>query len=119
MSRADADAAWAATGGQPGVLEGFVSFEGEFSILLARSVDGQVVIWDAPDNEHKSGILDRSTVPAGPLIRAQAAEAGELARAVAEALDYVGVLTLEFFASENGPVFNEIDRKSTRLNSSP
>src|SRR3546814_5425362 len=55
-----------------------------------------------------SGILDRSTVPAGPLIRAQAAEAGELARAVAEALDYVGVLTLEFFASENGPVFNEM-----------
>src|SRR3546814_11720381 len=45
---------------------------------------------------------------AGPLIRAQAAEAGELARAVAEALDYVGVLTLEFFASENGPVFNEM-----------
>src|SRR3546814_21133353 len=66
-----------------------------------------------------SGILDRSTVPAGLLIRAQAAEAGELARAVAEALDYVGVLTLEFFASENGPVFNEMaprvhnsDRKS-------
>ena len=108
MSRADADAAWAATGGQPAVLEGFVSFEREFSILLARSVDGQVVIWDAPDNEHKSGILDRSTVPAGPLIRAQAAEAGELARAVAAALDYVGVLTLEFFASENGPVFNEM-----------
>src|SRR3546814_13448429 len=56
ISPADADAAWAATGGQPGVLEGFVSFDREFSILLARSVDGQVVIWDAPDNEHKSEI---------------------------------------------------------------
>src|SRR3546814_11678986 len=108
MSRADADAAWAATGGQPGVLEGFVSFEREFSILLARSVDGQVVIWDAPDNEHKSGILDRSTVPAGPLIRAQAAEAGALAREVAEALDYVGVLPLEVFASETGQVVHEM-----------
>src|SRR3546814_16161567 len=91
MSRADADAAWAATGGQPGVLDGFVSFEREFSILLARSVDGQVVIWDAPDNEHKSGILDRSTLPAGPLIRPPAPEAGELAPPVPTALSSVGV----------------------------
>ncbi len=108
MTPADTDAAWQAIGGRPAVLEGFVRFEREFSILLARNPDGQIAVWDAPDNEHNSGILARSTVPAGPLVQSQANEARALARAVAEALDYVGVLTLEFFASEAGPVFNEM-----------
>ena len=108
MTPADADAAWEAIGGHPAVLEGFIRFEREFSIILARGIDGQITVWDAPDNEHRDGILARSTVPAGSLVQAQAAEAAELARTVADALDYVGVLTLEFFASDAGPVFNEM-----------
>src|SRR3546814_14516030 len=59
-------------------------------------------------NVHRDGILSLSTVPAGPLITAQADEAKALAGKVADALDYVGVLTLEFFAGEDGPVFNEM-----------
>ncbi|MCF8708120.1 5-(carboxyamino)imidazole ribonucleotide synthase [Rhizorhapis sp. SPR117] len=108
MTRADADAAWATIAGQPAILEGFVSFEREFSVLLARSADGVMQFWDCPDNVHDHGILALSTVPAGPIVAKQAEEAKALARKVADSLDYVGVLTLEFFAGKDGPVFNEM-----------
>ncbi|MBK5265430.1 MAG: 5-(carboxyamino)imidazole ribonucleotide synthase [Alphaproteobacteria bacterium] len=108
MAAGDADAAWAAIAGQPAILEGFVPFEREFSVLLARSVDGAIQVWDCPDNVHDHGILALSTVPAGPIIAGQAEEAKALARKVADALDYVGVLALEFFAGKDGPVFNEM-----------
>ncbi len=104
----DAAAAWDAIGHQSAILEGFVTFEEEFSVILARGVDGQVRFWDSPANVHVDGILATSTVPAGPLIEGQVEGARALARQVAEALDYVGVLTLEFFASADGPVFNEM-----------
>jgi 5-(carboxyamino)imidazole ribonucleotide synthase len=107
-SPADADAAWEAIGGQPAVLEGFVTFEREFSVILCRGSDGAVQLWDAPENVHAGGILDQSSVPADPSLSGQIAEASALAAAVADALDYVGVLTLEFFAGEDGPVFNEM-----------
>ena len=105
---AGADAAWEAIGRRDAVMEGLVRFTQEFSVILARSADGATAIWDSPDNVHKNGILDRSTVPAGGLIEAQQPEARALALKVAEALDHVGVLTLEFFASADGPVFNEM-----------
>ena len=108
MTPADADAAWEAVKGAPCVLEGFVRFEAEFSILLCRAPSGEIVIWDAPENVHESGILDRSTVPASPALRPAIAEAETLARKVADALDYVGLLTLEFFAAAEGAVFNEM-----------
>lgn len=104
----DAEAAWAAIGGRPAVLEGLVRFDAEFSILLARGADGSSVVYDAPRNEHAAGVLARSTLPAGPIVAAQAGEATALARQVADALDYVGLLTLEFFATAHGPVFNEM-----------
>ncbi|MBB4641392.1 5-(carboxyamino)imidazole ribonucleotide synthase [Rhizorhapis suberifaciens] len=104
----DADAAWKTISGQPAIMEGFVRFDREFSVILARAADGGVHYWDCPDNEHDHGILALSTVPAGPTVAAQAQEAMALARKVADALDYVGVLTLEFFAGEDGPVFNEM-----------
>jgi 5-(carboxyamino)imidazole ribonucleotide synthase len=90
------------------VYEGFVAFEHEFSVILVRSADGDVRFWDSADNAHSHGILARSTVPAPPVVLAQVAEAQGLARKVADALDYVGVLTLEFFATADGPVFNEM-----------
>lgn len=105
---ADAHAAWQAIGARPAILEGFVQFEHEFSILIARRADGEAVSWDAPENVHRDGILDTSSVPAHPAILAQADEARALALRVAEELDYVGVLTFEFFASADGPVFNEM-----------
>ena len=100
--------AWTAIKGAPSVLEGFVSFGAEFSILLCRGRDGEMVLWDSPRNEHEGGILARSTVPADGVPGDQIAEAAALARKVAGALDYVGLLTLEFFATMDGPVFNEM-----------
>ena len=61
-----------------------------------------------PRNIHDGGILSRSSLPAPEIVAEQVPEARTLARAVAEALNYVGVLTLEFFATEQGPVFNEM-----------
>jgi len=92
----------------PMVYEGFVDFRAEFSVILCRSAAGDVRFWDTPENVHKGGILARSTVPGGALVQGEVAEARKLARKVAEALDYVGVLTLEFFATRAGPVFNEM-----------
>ena len=104
----DADAAWAVVGGQPSVLEARVEFDAEFSILLCRGSDGATVAWDAPENRHAGGILRTSRVPAPALVQTQRFEAEALARKVADALDYVGLLALEFFATADGPVFNEM-----------
>jgi 5-(carboxyamino)imidazole ribonucleotide synthase len=107
MTAAEADSAWQAIRGAPSILEAFVGFESEFSILLCRGTGGEVVTWAAPANEHEGGVLRRSLVP-GYGLDAQSAEAEALAREAAEALDYVGVLALEFFATADGPIFNEM-----------
>jgi 5-(carboxyamino)imidazole ribonucleotide synthase len=104
----EADTAWASLGGQPAILEAMVSFDHEFSLIVARGQDGQLAIYDAPDNVHVGGVLDTSTVPAGAVVQAQVAQAHVLAHRIAEALDYVGVFAIEFFASAEGPVFNEM-----------
>ncbi|EQB08289.1 phosphoribosylaminoimidazole carboxylase [Sphingobium quisquiliarum P25] len=104
----DAVGAWNAIGRQSAILEGFVTFDEEFSVILARGANGEIRFWDSAANVHVDGILATSTVPAGPRIEAQVAAARALAAQVADALDYIGVLTLEFFASADGPVFNEM-----------
>ena len=92
----------------PLIYEGFVTFFAEFSVILCRGADGDIRYWDSAENVHEGGILATSTVPASPRVLEQVPAARALAAKVAEALDYVGVLTLEFFATENGPVFNEM-----------
>jgi len=104
----DADAAWAAIAGAPAILEGFVAFEREFSVLVVRGSDGATAIWNAPENIHRDGILATSTVPAAKTLDAAIAEAQSIACRLASALDYVGVLAIEFFAGTDGPVFNEM-----------
>lgn len=104
----DALEGWEQIGGAPSILEGFVRFKDEFSIILCRSASGEAVIWPAPKNVHVNGILNVSTAPAPDHLQGQIREAQELARRVADALEYVGVLTLEFFAGADGPVFNEM-----------
>jgi 5-(carboxyamino)imidazole ribonucleotide synthase len=108
MTAQEAGAAWAAMRGAPALLEGFIDFAAEFSILLCRGRSGETVLWDAPRNRHKDGILDSSCVPGGEAVVGCVAEAEVLARQVADALDYVGVLAIEFFATAEGPVFNEM-----------
>ena len=104
---ANADEAWAAVGGAA-VLEAFVTFSHEFSIVLVRGADGTMVSYPPPWNEHADGILARSTVPAPPPIAAHWTEAAALTGRIADALNHVGVLTCEFFATAEGPVFNEM-----------
>ena len=85
-----------------------MNFAHEYSVILCRGQDGSIVDWPVPVNLHKGGILATSTLPPPALVRAQAAEAVQLARTVAEKLDHIGVLTAEFFACKDGPRFNEI-----------
>jgi 5-(carboxyamino)imidazole ribonucleotide synthase len=103
-----AEAAWEAIGQEPAVAEAGVDFKAEFSVIVARWEDGRTAFWESPDNVHREGILRTSTVPSGQPIAAQAEEARRAAGAIAEALGHIGVLTVEFFASTEGPVVNEI-----------
>ena len=100
--------AWAEIGGAAAVLEAHIGFQAEFSILLCRAAGGETMVWDAPRNEHDGGILARSFVPAGPELAGMIGEAAELGRKVADALNYVGVMALEYFATAEGPLFNEM-----------
>ncbi len=108
LAPGDADAAWAALNGAPAILEAWVNFSHEFSVVLARGRDGEIVHYPVPHNEHVGGILDTSRVPAPPEIAVHAEAATALACEVADALGHVGVLTLEFFACPDGPRFNEM-----------
>ena len=92
----------------PTIYEGFVEFDAEFSVILVRGRDGEIRYWDSSRNIHEGGILATSSLPAGPVVEAQVEEARALAARIANALGYVGVLTLEFFATKEGPVFNEM-----------
>ena len=105
---ADADAAWSAINGAPAILEGFVKFDAEFSILLCRGQDGVIAVWDAPHNIHEAGILKRCHIPAPAELTAAIAEGRALGVKLAEALGHVGILAIEFFASADGAVFNEM-----------
>ena len=97
LSHSDADAAWAAMRGQPSIVEGFVTFDREVSVVAARSLDGAFRAFEVTENEHRNHILHRSVAPAR--MGAQAAtEALETARRIATALDYVGVFAIEYFA---------------------
>lgn len=110
-SPADADAAWAALGAQADsvglILEGFVAFQRELSVVAVRGRDGELRAWPLTENWHDHGILSASLAPANadPALEAQALDA---ARRVAEALDYVGVFALELFLKDGVLVANEM-----------
>jgi 5-(carboxyamino)imidazole ribonucleotide synthase len=104
----DAPAALARLGGVPCVLERRLALERELSVILARGADGGVAVFPVGENRHRDGILETTVVPAGVPGRL-AEEARVLAVAVAESLDYVGVLGVELFVAEGGQLFvNEI-----------
>ncbi len=90
------------------VYEGRVSFDCEFSVILVRASHGEVRFWDSTLNTHEGGVLAHSELPAPAIVSEQVEEARALAQKIAEALGYVGVLTCEFFATKQGPVFNEM-----------
>ena len=107
-SPGEAAGAWSAIGEEPAVAEQGVAFASEFSVILARWEDGKHAFWDSPQNEHREGILRRSTVPCGQAVAAQVVLAREASLRIAQALGHVGVLTVEYFASRDGAVVNEI-----------
>ncbi len=97
----EALAAWEAMGRQPAVLEAFIDFEREVSIVAARGADGAVAHYGLIENRHRQHILDVSTAPADVPPRV-AAEAEAIARAVLDALDLVGLLCVEMFLTRDG-----------------
>lgn len=107
MSPADAPGAFADMAGAPAILEGFVDFSREVSVIGARGPDGAVACYDPGENVHKSGILDTTTVPA-TLTPAQRTDAVLIAARILNALDYVGVMGVELFVTPKGLIVNEI-----------
>ncbi|PTX57040.1 5-(carboxyamino)imidazole ribonucleotide synthase [Litoreibacter ponti] len=103
----DATAAWEAMEGAPAVLEGFVEFSCEISVIGARAQDGQVACFDPGENVHREGILHTTTVPANVPARLRT-DAVLVAGRVLNALDYVGVLGVELFVTPAGLIVNEI-----------
>ena len=97
----DVAAAWAAVGAQPAIVEAFVGFEREISVVAARGRDGRIACFDVTENQHRDHILKVSRVPA-EITPAAAAEAERIARRIAEAFDYVGVLAVEMFVVATG-----------------
>ena len=106
-TEADIPAAWAAMQGAPSVLEGFIAFEREVSVIAARGLDGSVAAYDPGENVHRKGILRTTTVPAR-LSAGQRSDAVLLAARILNALDYVGVMGVELFVTPAGLLVNEI-----------
>ena len=102
----DAAKAWQTVGTQPSVLEGFVDFASEISVIAARSLDGSVACFDPGQNVHEAGILRTTTVPAAipPSLRTDAVL---IASRIVTALDYVGVIGVELFVTPQGLIVNE------------
>lgn len=93
--------------GAPAILEGFVDFDLEISVIAARGLDGSISAYDPGHNVHVDGILRTTTIPSGasPEVTASAVRA---ATTILESLDYVGVLGVEFFVDGNSLLVNEI-----------
>ncbi len=110
-SAADADAAWNALGAQATtvglILEGFVAFQRELSVVAVRGRDGEFRAWPLTENWHVDGVLSASLAPA-TVDSALAETAYAYARTLADALDYVGVFALELFCRDGELLANEL-----------
>ncbi|WP_420797969.1 5-(carboxyamino)imidazole ribonucleotide synthase [Hyphococcus flavus] len=95
--------AWAEVGAAPSILEGFIPFEREISVIGARSHDGEIRLFDPAENVHRNGILKTSTVPASTSEETNE-KAFTVTRKMLEELDYVGVIGVEFFVLPDGDI---------------
>jgi len=107
MTPDDAEKALADMGGHPAILEGFVDFSHEVSVIGARNAAGDVACYDPGENVHEDGILRTTTVPAR-LSAAQRTDAVLLTGRILNKLDYVGVMGVELFVTSQGLIVNEI-----------
>jgi 5-(carboxyamino)imidazole ribonucleotide synthase len=106
-AEADLAAAWNKIGGAVGVLEAWVPFQMEISVLVARTVDGRTAVYDAAENIHRNHILHLSLSPAR-ISTATAAEARALALGIAEKIGLIGLLAVEMFVQDGRIVVNEL-----------
>jgi len=97
----DAAAAWRELGGEDAILEGFIDFRRELSVVMARGRDGSHALYPAVENRHRHHILSETLAPA-EIAPALAAEAATIAAAIADTLNYVGVLAVELFETRDG-----------------
>jgi 5-(carboxyamino)imidazole ribonucleotide synthase len=110
--------AFQAIGAQPAILEAFVPFEREISVVAARGADGQIECFDPTENQHRDHILHISRVPAAITPRV-AEEARSIAARIAEAFDYVGVLAVEMFVMpQNSSVALLVNEIAPRVHNS-
>jgi 5-(carboxyamino)imidazole ribonucleotide synthase len=105
---ADAAVAWRELGTVPCILEGFVAFDRELSILAVRARDGEVACWPAVENHHRDGILRLTRAPAPGLDDELQARAEASIRPLLDDLDYVGVCCVELFDTAGDLLANEI-----------
>lgn len=103
---ADARAAICDMAGAPAILEGFIEFSHEVSVIGARGVDGQIACYDPGENVHRNGILHTTRVPTR-LAASQRTDAVLIAARILNALDYVGVMGVELFVTKDGLIVNE------------
>ncbi|MGB5865679.1 MAG: 5-(carboxyamino)imidazole ribonucleotide synthase [Sulfitobacter sp.] len=103
----DTENALADMAGAPSVLEGFITFTAEISIIAARNPQGDVACYDPGENVHRDGILHTTTVPANIPARLRT-DAVLLAAKILNTLDYVGVMGVELFVTPQGLIVNEI-----------
>ena len=97
----DPIAAWRSVHNEPCILEGFIVFEREVSVVAARTREGKVECFEVTENEHRDHILKTSRVPA-KITPAIAKQARQVATRIAKAFDYVGVLAVEMFVVRKG-----------------
>jgi 5-(carboxyamino)imidazole ribonucleotide synthase len=107
LAPADVAKAFAEMRGQPTILESFVTFEREVSVIAVRATDGAFAAYDVTENVHRNHILHTASVPAR-IDGATQTKAVAAARAIAEAVDYVGVLAVEFFVDGTTLYVNEM-----------
>jgi 5-(carboxyamino)imidazole ribonucleotide synthase len=107
-STSDVKTAWTTLGGRPLVLEGFVRFDRELSILAVRGRTGELAFYPLVENVHRAGILRVSTSPVPGLSRDLQANAEQIATRALEALGYVGVLAVELFQVGGELLVNEM-----------
>ncbi len=105
-SPGDADTALAAMAGADAILEGFVDFKREISVIATRGRDHQIIAFEPGENVHKDGILSTTTVPAN-ISDETRAQAIAMTKSLMQILDYVGTIGVELFETDDGLLVNE------------
>jgi 5-(carboxyamino)imidazole ribonucleotide synthase len=104
----DLERAWVTVAGAPSIIESFVSFTRELSIIAVRSTAGDVEFYPLVQNHHSEGILRFSIAPAQNVAASLQSQAEDYAKRILQELDYVGVLAIEFFETTSGLIANEM-----------